>query len=133
MILRFSFLGGYFLFYSFILVLNIVGDHVVDFLLFVYVSFNPFIYVLQLRATGRPSCFQSSVRNISKYRGFLSSEVCIIFHVWPWKSERKFFFDYFGFKSSLYSKFCQLSWQNCYLGCLSKEEPVFVPSIICKL
>eukprot|EP00258_Populus_trichocarpa_P026327 XP_024442346.1 puromycin-sensitive aminopeptidase [Populus trichocarpa] len=28
-----------------------------------------------LRATGRPSCFQSSVRNISKYRGFLSSEV----------------------------------------------------------
>ena len=79
MILRFSFVGGYFLFYSFILVLNIVGDHVVDFLLFVYVSFNPFIYVLQLRATGRPSCFQSSVRNISKYRGFLSSEVCIIF------------------------------------------------------
>ncbi|KAJ6946233.1 hypothetical protein NC651_001099 [Populus alba x Populus x berolinensis] len=29
----------------------------------------------KLRATGRPSCFHSSVRNISKYRGFLSSEV----------------------------------------------------------
>jgi hypothetical protein len=44
MILRFSFLGGYFLFYSFILVLNIVGDHVVDFLcLFMYLLIHSFM------------------------------------------------------------------------------------------